>query len=54
MIILGIDPGFSRLGYAVIDTNKDNSRLSIVLVLRRVRDWNTAKDWFWWQRKSKN
>lgn len=27
MIILGIDPGFSRLGYAIIDTNKGNSKV---------------------------
>ena len=27
MIILGIDPGFSRMGYAVIDTNKGNSQV---------------------------
>ncbi len=27
MIILGIDPGFSRLGYAIIETDKDNSKV---------------------------
>ncbi|PJC25022.1 MAG: crossover junction endodeoxyribonuclease RuvC [Candidatus Tagabacteria bacterium CG_4_9_14_0_2_um_filter_41_11] len=27
MIILGIDPGFSRLGYAIIDADKGNSKV---------------------------
>lgn len=27
MIILGIDPGFSHLGYAIIDVNKGNSKV---------------------------